>query len=115
MSRPAPSPPPELGQLVNVRSGRWVVQDVRAGTLPPPALKPGFSGPQHLLTLSSVEDDALGEELRVIWEIEPGAKVPNEARQTVNRRLAPDGVSMRSLTSSAVIRPGVEKPLGARP
>jgi hypothetical protein len=74
MSSPALSPP-EQGQLVNVRSRQWVVQDVRAGTLPPPALKPTFSGPQHLLTLSSVEDDALGEELQVIWEIEPGAQV----------------------------------------
>jgi hypothetical protein len=75
MSSPAPSPPPEQGQLVNVRSRQWVVQDVRASTLPPPALKPTFHGPQHLLTLSSVEDDGLGEELRVIWEIEPGAKL----------------------------------------
>ena len=30
---------------------------------------------QHLLTLSSVEDDGLGEELHVIWELEPGAGV----------------------------------------
>jgi hypothetical protein len=29
----------------------------------------------HLMTLSSVEDDALGEELQVIWEVEPGARV----------------------------------------
>jgi hypothetical protein len=43
--------------------------------LPTPALKPAFSGPQHLLTLSSVEDDSLGEETQVMWEIEPGAKV----------------------------------------
>jgi hypothetical protein len=28
-----------------------------------------------LLTLSSVEDDGLGEEPQVIWEIEPGARV----------------------------------------
>lgn len=28
-----------------------------------------------MLTLSSVEDDGLGEELQVIWEIEPGAKI----------------------------------------
>jgi hypothetical protein len=28
-----------------------------------------------LLTLSSVEDDGLGEEQQVIWEIEPGARV----------------------------------------
>ena len=66
---------PEQGQLVSVRSRQWVVNDVRPSTLPPPALKPAFSGPQHLLTLSSVENDGLGEELQVIWEIEPEAKV----------------------------------------
>ena len=36
---------------------------------------PAFAGPEHLLTLSSVEDDGLGEELQVVWEIEPGARV----------------------------------------
>jgi hypothetical protein len=30
---------------------------------------------QNLLTLSSVEDHGLGEELQVVWEIEPGAKI----------------------------------------
>jgi hypothetical protein len=49
---------PEQGQLVSVRSRQWIVTEVRASTLPPPALKPNFSGPQHLLTLSSVEDDS---------------------------------------------------------
>jgi hypothetical protein len=58
---------PEQGQLVSVRSRQWVVTDVRASTLPPPALKPAFGGPQHLLTLASVGDDGLGEELQVIW------------------------------------------------
>jgi hypothetical protein len=67
--------PPEQGQLVSVRSRQRVVNDVRPSTLPPPALKPAFGGPQHLLTLASVEDDGLGEELQVIWEIEPGARV----------------------------------------
>ncbi len=67
--------PPEQGQLVSVRSRHWMVNDVRPSTLPAAALKPTFSGPQHLLTLASVEDDGLGEELQVIWEIEPGAKV----------------------------------------
>jgi len=66
---------PEQGQLVSVRSRQWIVNDVRASTLSPPALKPTFHGPQHLLTLASVEDDGLGEELQVIWEIEPGAQV----------------------------------------
>src|SRR6266511_2565417 len=67
--------PPEQGQLVSVRSRQWIVNDVRPSTLPTVALKPTFSGPQHLLTLASVEDDGPGEELQVIWEIEPGAKV----------------------------------------
>jgi hypothetical protein len=67
--------PPEQGQLVSVRSRQWVANDVRPGTLPPPALKPAFSGRQHLLTLSPVEDDGLGEEPQVSCEIEPGAKV----------------------------------------
>src|SRR6516162_10057448 len=71
----AAHPPPEQGQLVSVRSRQWIVNDVRPSTLPPPVLKPTFHGPQHLLTLASVEDDGLGEELQVIWEIEPGAKV----------------------------------------
>src|SRR3984957_3900434 len=66
---------PEQGQLVNVRSRQWIVNDVRPSTLPVAALKPTFSGPQNLLTLASVEDDGLGEELQVIWEIEPGARV----------------------------------------
>src|SRR6185437_670402 len=30
---------------------------------------------QNLVTLSSVEDDAFGEEAQVIWEIEPGARL----------------------------------------
>jgi len=74
MSSVAPSPP-EQGQLVSVRSKQWIVNGVQPSTLPAPTFKPTFSGPQHLLTLASVEDDGLGEELQVIWEIEPGAKV----------------------------------------
>ena len=66
---------PEQGQLVSVRSRQWIVNEVRPSTLPTPAMKLPVASPQHLLTLSSVEDDGLGEELQVIWEIEPGAKV----------------------------------------
>ena len=34
------------------------------------------SKPQHLVSLLSIEDDALGEELQVVWELDhPGAKV----------------------------------------
>ena len=49
--------PPETGQIVEVRRRRYVVQAV------------GASGhrPQHLVSMVSVEDDANGEELVVVW------------------------------------------------
>ena len=65
---------PEQGQLVEVRQRRYVVTEVRQSTLPPDPLAAYDPTPQHRVTLASVEDDALGEELQVIWEIEPGAQ-----------------------------------------
>jgi SNF2 family DNA or RNA helicase len=64
---------PEPGQLVDVRRRRYVVVDIASSTLPPDLFASRVFQAQHLVTLSSVEDDALGEELQVIWEIEPGA------------------------------------------
>src|SRR5947209_2669864 len=69
------SAPPEQGQLVQVRSRRWVVNEVKPSGLPAPAMRLPVARRQHLLTLASVEDDGLGEELQVVWEVEPGAKV----------------------------------------
>jgi superfamily II DNA or RNA helicase len=65
-------PVPEPGQLVDVRQRRYVVVDIAQNTQPSRTLSIDLR-PEHLVTLSSVEDDALGEELQVIWEIEPGA------------------------------------------
>ena len=63
---------PEVGQLAVVRKRPFVVTEIVAAT-------PGISGdatrPNHLIKLSSVEDDGLGEELQVIWELEPGTAV----------------------------------------
>src|SRR6185503_3985564 len=66
---------PEQGQLVSVRTRQWMVTEVAPSTLPPERLQTGLESPQHLVMLSSVEDDGLGEELNVIWELEPGARV----------------------------------------
>ncbi len=66
---------PEQGQLVEVRQRRYVVRDVLQSALPRDLVSQQDPAPQHFLTLSSVEDDALGEELEVVWEIEPGARV----------------------------------------
>ncbi len=74
----AGSSPPEIGQLVEVRGRHWVVSDSAPSALPPDVLA-GESARQHLLTLSSVEDDALGEELRVVWEAEVGRRIRHQA------------------------------------
>src|SRR5678815_2118704 len=70
----ATSVPPEHGQLVTVRQRQFVVTEVSKGILPQRPLQANGNGEQHLVSLSSVEDDGLGEELEVVWEIEPGAK-----------------------------------------
>lgn len=62
---------PEQGQLAVVRQRRYVVTDVRRGATM--AHVPSGAPPQHLVSLTSIEDDALGEDLQVIWELEPGA------------------------------------------
>ena len=65
---------PEEGQLVSVRHRRFVVNDVARDALAA-ARESAGDGAQHLVSLTSVEDDGLGEELKVIWELEPGARV----------------------------------------
>ena len=64
---------PEPGQLVMVRQRHFVVLDVQKSSLPADSIQAGITTAQNVVSLSSVEDDALGEELRVIWELEPGA------------------------------------------
>jgi superfamily II DNA or RNA helicase len=68
---------PSTGQLVTVRRRRWVVIDSQASTQPVDPLS--GAKPQHLVDLSSVEDDGFGEELRVVWELEPGARAFDRA------------------------------------
>jgi hypothetical protein len=66
---------PEPGQLVNVRSRHWVVNEINKSAMPSTPLKPTSTSAQHLVSLVSIEDDAVGEDLQVNWEIEPGAEV----------------------------------------
>jgi len=63
---------PEIGQLAIVRKRPFVVTEI----IPPTAGIGGNAARQsHLIKLSSIEDDGLGEELQVIWELEPGTAV----------------------------------------
>lgn len=71
-------PIPEIGQLVEVRGRHWVVTEVVPSALPPDVVG-GERGRQHLLMLSSVEDDSLAEELRVVWEAEVGRRILEQA------------------------------------
>jgi SNF2-related domain len=63
---------PEIGQLAIVRKRPFVITEIIPSA-------PGLSGEpakaNHLIKLSSVEDDGLGEELQVIWELESGTTV----------------------------------------
>ena len=66
---PATTTAPEPGQIVHVRQRPFVVLD----TLVSAVSGAGTEQPQHHVKLSSIEDDALGEELDVVWELEAGA------------------------------------------
>ena len=56
-----PEHDPEVGQLVHVRSRRWLVEEVEPGE------KPGDSS---VVRLACAEDDAQGEEIDVFWRYE---------------------------------------------
>ena len=66
---------PEQGQLVEVRHRRFVVTDVAKSSLPVDPLSTGKATPQHLVTLAAVDDEGAGDDLQVIWELEPGARI----------------------------------------
>jgi superfamily II DNA or RNA helicase len=71
---------PEPGQIVIVRQRPFVVLDIQASQLPPTTVHQGIGSNQHLVKLSSAEDEGLGEELEVIWEIEPGVSCLEKAQ-----------------------------------
>lgn len=63
---------PEIGQLVIVRNRAFVVTEIIYSSLQREGIADNSN---HLVKLSSVEDDALGEEFQVIWELEPGTSI----------------------------------------
>ena len=59
---------PERGQLVHVRSRRWLVESVVQRT----------DGESPLVSLACAEDDAQGEALQVYWDYETDAWILSE-------------------------------------
>ncbi|MBB1048555.1 DEAD/DEAH box helicase family protein [Dietzia cercidiphylli] len=63
---------PEVGQIVTVRGANWAVVDVQQQGLGRSTADDAASQLQHAVTLQSVQEDRLGHELRVVWELEQG-------------------------------------------
>ena len=55
------SPAPRVGELVQVRSRRWLVDDV---------IEPKSLGQTCVVRLSCADDDAQGQSLEVLWDYE---------------------------------------------
>ncbi|MEV6855419.1 DISARM system SNF2-like helicase DrmD [Streptomyces microflavus] len=65
----------EVGQLVRVRGQQWVVSRLDRSRQPEDQLAAATPPGRTLVTLTSVSDDDLGEELTLVWEVEPGREV----------------------------------------
>ena len=65
-----PERPPEVGELVKVRSRRWLVEEVT------PSETPGQIA--ALVTLACADDDAQGQALRVWWDYEIDRRILEE-------------------------------------
>ena len=90
VTAPAFVPPlPEQGQIVNVRGASWAVADVRAQGLPRSPADEGEPGLTHVVQLQSLEEDRLGQELAVVWELEVGHTVAPD--QGLPETISPDG------------------------
>lgn len=58
--------------MVTVRGSTWAVTQIRAQGLPRSPADEQVPGLTHVVYLQSLEEDRLGEELAVVWELEVG-------------------------------------------
>lgn len=63
---------PSPGRVVEVRGSTWAVTDVTQQGLPRSPADESVAEVQHVVALQSLDEDRLGDELRVIWELEAG-------------------------------------------
>ena len=66
---------PAVGELVRVRGQQWVVSGCDVSSQPVDELAASQPPGRTLVTLTSVSDDDLGDELTLVWEVEPGREV----------------------------------------
>lgn len=63
---------PEHGQVVEVRGSTWAVVDIQAQGLPRSPADDMVPQLNHVVDLQSLDEDRLGEQLSVVWELEVG-------------------------------------------
>ncbi len=68
-SRSAPERLPELGDLVQVRSRRWLVEEV---------VQPEAPNQSPIMGLACADDDAQGQSLEVFWDYELDRRILEE-------------------------------------
>ncbi|MGH3734218.1 MAG: DISARM system SNF2-like helicase DrmD [Micromonosporaceae bacterium] len=66
---------PEPGQVVEVRGSVWAVAQVEEQGLPRSPADESVAALNHAVTLQALDEDRLGEELTVVWELEVGHTV----------------------------------------
>lgn len=66
---------PEPGQVVEVRGSTWAVANVQAQGLPRSPADDATAQLSHVVDLQSLDEDRLGEQLSVVWELEVGHTV----------------------------------------
>lgn len=73
----APAVPalPEPGQVVEVRGSTWAVSNIQAQGLPRSPADESTAALSHVVDLQSLDEDRLGEQLSVVWELEVGHTV----------------------------------------
>lgn len=66
---------PEPGQVVEVRGSSWVVANAQVQGLPRSPGDEISAHLNHVVDLQSLDEDRLGEQLSIIWELEVGQTV----------------------------------------
>lgn len=66
---------PEPGQVVEVRGSSWAVANVQVQGLPRSPADEATAQLSHVVDLQSLDEDRLGEQLSVVWELEVGHTV----------------------------------------
>lgn len=80
---------PEPGEVVDVRGSTWAVVSVQRQGLPRSPADEAQAKTNHAVALQSLDEDRLGQELVVVWELEVGHTVAPD--QGLPEMISPDG------------------------